>query len=136
MNTLLIRFFAFSLLAFLTGCGGGDVIVSGKVFVKGEQYKPANDEQMMIVFGEETNGSLSGKTFPTRVTADGSFQIAGPDNVGIKPGKYKVGVTSVPERPQAGKAIVDKFGGKYDLKKSTITVDVSSSNRDLKIELQ
>ncbi|WP_020471695.1 hypothetical protein [Zavarzinella formosa] len=124
-------------LAMLPGCGGdGETEVTGKLFVKGELYKPAPEEQVMVVFGELADGKLTGKSFPTRVEADGGFHVKGTDGKGIKTGKYRVGVSSVPEKPAPGKPMADKFKGAYDLQKSSVTVDVNSSMKEVKLELQ
>jgi hypothetical protein len=123
-------------LATLIGCGGSaNVVVTGQLHHKGELYKPAQGEQVMITFAEEKDGKLTGNTFPTRLDADGNFKIAGPNNDGIPAGKYRVGVTSMPEVPTPGQPMQDKFNGEYEMSKSPIHVDVNASNRNVKLEI-
>ncbi len=125
-----------ALVFLVVGCGRSDVVVTGKLTFKGETYKPAQDEQVMVMFAEDAGGKVGPNAFPTRVGPDGTFRITGPDNGGIKPGKYRVGVTSVPEKPTPGKPMADKFKGEYDVKKTPILVDVTPSKSDFSIELK
>ncbi len=131
------RWVVFALLvASWVGCGGSDeVVVTGELYHKNELYKPQPGEQVMIVFGEEQNGQVTGNVIPTRLKQDGSFEITGPNNTGIRPGKYRVGVSSMPEVPVPGAPMEDKFQGAYEVTKSPVTVEVSSSNRHIKVEL-
>ncbi len=124
-----------TLLSF-SGCGGsGDVTVSGTLGQNGQIYKPEPSEQVMIVFGEEKDGKLTGKSFTTRLAADGSYKIIGPDNKGIPPGKYRVGIMSNPEVPVPGQKIEEKFQGAFAPATSPIVVEVSSAKSTVPLEI-
>lgn len=123
------------LLFLVAGCGSGDVTVTGQLYRQGELYKPEQGEQVMVVFEELKDGQPTGKAFPTRLSADGSFKIAGPDNTGIKAGSYRVGVSSRPEVPVPGQPMADKFQGAYDSSKSPLKYDITPSSRNIKVEL-
>jgi len=124
------------ILGMSSGCGGpGKVVVTGELRQKGEVYRPDKGEQLMIIFGEEKDGKTTGKNFPTRLAPDGTFKIAGPDNTGIRAGKYRVGIFSTPEVTVPGQPVQDKFKGAFELSKSPISVEVSSSKADVKLEV-
>ncbi len=89
----------------------------------------------MIVFDEEQGGKASGKSISTRLSDDGTFKLAGPDNKRIPLGKYRVGVLSSPQAPAAGAKSGDKFDGRYDPKTTPIQVEVCPSNHNIKVEL-
>jgi hypothetical protein len=124
-------------LTLLAGCGGsGDVVVTGQLHHENQLYKPAQGEQVMITFAEEKDGTLTGKSFPTRLDPDGTFNILGPDNAGISPGKYRVGITSVPEVPVPGQIAMDKFQGRYEISKSPLKQEVTAASSYIKLEIQ
>ena len=132
-STFLITLSA--LFSLVVGCGSSDVTVTGQLFQTGELYKPGQGEQVMVTFEEHKDGKPTGKAFPTRVAADGSFKITGPDNTGIKAGTYRVAVSSVPEVPVPGQPMTDKFKGAYDSSRSPLKYDISPSSRNIKVEL-
>ena len=122
------------LFGFIVGCGGtGEVIVTGELINKTERYKPAAGEQVMICFGEQEAGKTTGNIFPTRLSPDGTFQIIGANDHGIKPGKYRVSISSVPEVPVPGQPIVDKFQNAFGMENSPIYLEVSAANRNVKV---
>lgn len=132
----LCKALVFVTLSVVVGCSGSsDVVVTGTLNQANQVYKPEKGEQVMVVFGEEKDGKPTGKSFPTRLGADGSFKITGPDNKGIPPGKYRVGILSTPEVPTPGGANGDKFQGAFDPAKSTIFVEVGASSGSVKLDI-
>lgn len=124
------------ILATAMGCGGsGNVVVTGQLNHKGELYKPEQGEQVMITFAEEKDGKMTGNTYPTRLGANGSYEITGPNNDGIPVGKYRVGVTSMPEVPTPGQPMQDKFNGEYEMSKSPLQAEVTSANRNVTLDI-
>ena len=120
----------------LLGCGTSKgVVVRGELRQRGERYRPADGEQVMIFLAETTDGNLTGEIFPTRLDKDGTFAVVGPDQVGIRPGTYRVGITSMPEIPVPGKSTADGFGGTFELAKSPLTITVDRGQGSVTIEI-
>jgi hypothetical protein len=120
----------------LIGCSPSEgVVVRGELRRHGERYRPAEGEQVMVTLAETTDGNVSEAIFPTRLGMDGTFEIAGPDQLGIRPGVYRVGVTSMPEVPIPGKPVVDAFEGNFDLVKSPLNVTIERGQGTITLEL-
>jgi hypothetical protein len=126
-----------------SGCGGGSAKPHGKVVMNGEPYKPVAGQLLQISFIGDGTPSIS---TVAQVNPDGTFTVPGPTDNGIPPGKYHItastmasggpggtagGTTNV-AAPSGG----DQFQGKYrDASKTPLTVDITSANSDIIIDL-
>lgn len=130
----MLRFVALSLFVLsLAGCGGGgNVFVRGKVLVNGEPLTLGPDDQLVLTFVQEPQGETS---FTAHVENDGSFKVPGPTGNGIPPGAYRLVVGQVFLDPQT-KEFRDKFNDAYNRKNTTLFHDISSSNRNLTLNLK
>ncbi len=71
----------------LCGCGGSHAAVSGKVVEDGKSYQHTGENINIVMAGPS-------HTLSATVQKDGSFKFYGTENKGLKPGKYKIGISS------------------------------------------
>lgn len=128
----------------LVGCGGGGGDSGGKVIIKGKLVdggKPFAVDPSKIPLpkgasapppGTSSSGSLRLIFTPAEGgeqilvdgnASNGTFEITGPDGKGIKPGRYKVGVTCSfgfgPNSPEY-------FGGKFAPERTQIVRELKA----------
>lgn len=138
-------------LTFASGCGGpaDRVWVTGKV-VQGEaKYRPPEDQVMSLTFiplehqDAEGNTVKGGDLYAAEVHADAStFEVPGPDRLGIPRGKYRVALTQQLKRAaydnarekssgKRGRMPVqrgaDMLEGRYGPASSPIVVEIARS---------
>ena len=99
-------------------------IVRGTLYQQERVYTPAIGEQVTISFSEQAGRTLTGKTYPARLDANGRFRIKGPNGNGIPLGAYRVAIFSMPENPVGTVKEVGPFI-KYGVQESPLEVQVS-----------
>ncbi len=89
-------------LTMASGCGGpaDRVWVTGKVVKGGARYSPPEDQDLSLTFIPLEHQDAEGKTvkggdqYAAEVNAsESSFEVPGPDRLGIPRGKYRVALT-------------------------------------------
>jgi hypothetical protein len=125
---------------FLVGCSGGapadgSVAVSGKVTLQGQPLQVAGREMGVGLvevkfYPLDATGKISEQNFQAGVDAQGAFNVPGPSNRGLPPGKYRVVVRQWDPYPE-----VDKLQGKFDETNSKITQEISNQPKKIELEL-
>ena len=110
----------------LAGCGGGKIVVEGKVVNGSKPYSADTDGTVNIVLTQDGKNAASGKA-----DADGSFKI-GSDSGGVPSGKYTVQVTVYPANPEAKTKSGPPMPSNKQLPE---TWDVSSSKKSFTLDL-
>jgi len=110
----------------VAGCGKSVVPAKGKVVNKGQPYSVSDKGLFQItLFADD------GKTYATESKADGTFTVIGPDRKGAPPGKYHVSVEAMDPYQQK----VDKLGGKFAGAKSPLSVEITSADKELVVDV-
>jgi hypothetical protein len=112
-----------SLFLILAGCGSRTKIYEGKL-VQGGQPVTVSDQGIITLFFVAEKDKDKGLPYPAETKSDGTFTIKGRDGKGIPPGKYLVSVVAKDPYPNGP----DKFGGKFEADKSTLTVEIGKDS--------
>ena len=138
-------------LTIASGCGGpaDRVWVTGKVVKGGARYSPPKDQVFSLTFIPLEHQDAEGKTvkggdpYAAEVNAsESTFEVPGPDRLGIPRGKYRVALTQQLQRPafdaarqksagKRGKMPLqrddDMLEGRYGPASSPIVVEIARS---------
>jgi hypothetical protein len=119
---VVVRTLACAAVLALAGCGGGNVVVKGRIVVDGADLALAPNEAVLMTLSP-ADGNPAASPFSGSVSPDGSFVVSGPsDGSGVPPGKYKVSLqTLLTDRERSQ----DRFGGQYATGKSSLEIEVT-----------
>ena len=111
-----------------SGCGGSssELQVAGKLTHNGQPLQISEDGAVIMVFCELQDGRLGERSYPASVNSTGDY------NALLLPGEYRVAVQLMD--PYATQT--DKFRGAFDQMKSSVTVEITESKKDLDIDLK
>lgn len=104
-----------SIVLLMSGCGGDGrprIIAKGQIVDKGKAVRPDEKSSISIVFVEDVPAGKLPNSYPSAADpADGSFEVKGPDDVGIPKGKYRVKLSSLSMNPSpAIRSLNARFG--------------------------
>ncbi|GAA4427510.1 hypothetical protein [Bremerella cremea] len=122
------------------GSGGNQVKVSGQVVENGQPIPVPNYEEgvnnvaLVFVPLDESGEMKDEAAHGANASEDGKFTVTGNMGNGIPPGKYRVAVRMT-SMSKDGMASDDAWKGKYGPTSSPFVFDISSSTKDLKIDL-
>ncbi len=92
----------------LSGCGSSsDVWVTCEIHRHGQPYTVPETHSLQVTFyaleGKDETGKIkaAGEPYPAGRTADGKFEVPGPEGRGIPPGKYRISVIQKPKGTSA-----------------------------------
>ena len=128
-----LRISLLGLICLALGCGtpavkDGSQPVKGKLLNNGTpltvQYKASGAGWVELRFYPvDAAGNIGELHYQAGVMDDGSFNVPGPSNNGLPPGKYRIVVRQWDPYPE-----IDKLGGKYDETHSPLTRDFSGAS--------
>ena len=114
----------------LAGCGGagdGSQPVQGTLSMNGAELKTSGsntDGWVELRFLPlDAQGNSNGTFHQTQVGTKGHFQVLGPSNKGLPPGKYRIAVFQFDPYP------TDKLGGRFDEANSPITREITGPTK-------
>ena len=143
------------LLLAIAGCGSSQGIwVQGKLIKGGAKYVVPADQSLHMTFYSMETSKDGERTIPAGQpymavfkAEDGTFTVAGPDGLGLPPGKYRVALTQELTREAVDKKNAnlkprqklfdrdtDMLANRYGILTSPIVVEVNKSE-DLVIDL-
>jgi hypothetical protein len=106
----------------VSGCGGPST-VRGKLTNGGAPVTVSDKGVIVMTFAPE---GMTGPGFGADVKPDGSFEVKGPENKGVPPGKYRISVMQYDPYPTT-----DKLDGKFGPGKSPIVRDVHGGTLEI-----
>jgi hypothetical protein len=106
----------------LSGCGGPST-VRGKL-TNGGQPLTVSDKGVIVMSFSPEGAPPPG--FGADVKPDGTFEVKGPENKGVAPGKYRISVQQFDPYPGN-----DKLDGKFAPGKSPIIRDIKGGSLDI-----
>jgi hypothetical protein len=127
----------------LIGCGGGGdlVKVTGKIVdggtpyvLEGEEVEEGGVGIEVVFYPLDGSGGFDkeGTAYFATAEPDGTFVLEGDEGDGIPAGKYRVALSQMTgSSPDA----VDPFGDKFTADNSPLTVEVSSSNPAVELDI-
>jgi hypothetical protein len=138
---------ALVLLVLIVGCGAKAHQPTLRLVKNGQPFRPEEDkgEQMNVTLYPEGGGNESYLAGPLEPD-EGLFQIRGPQNKGIPPGRYKVAIEKI-QMPIPGKVskpssgppkdlMKDLLGGRYSRDKTTLTCEITGKEEEIKVEVK
>jgi hypothetical protein len=115
------------------GCGTSLVKPNGKLVKGGKPFALSDKGVFNVAFYKESD-KAGATAYPAEMKPPHgpSFELVGKERKGVPPGKYRV---SVEARDPYSADAPDMLGGQYSAQNSTLIVDVTSSDKEVIVDL-